>query len=119
MSKKAQNRAIFLTLRPEIKEALEDGWSMLEVWELLHEEKKIDFGYQVLRRLTNSLILNLKTVRDAPTAPKENSSPSKAPVTQSQSKNGETLENPPSQPENPGAIGGFKFTTNLKKEDLI
>jgi len=43
------NRAIFLTLRAEIKEALEDGWAVVQIYRTLHEEGKIDFSYQAFR----------------------------------------------------------------------
>ena len=42
-SRSAQNRAAFLALRVDIKQALDDGWPVKSIWETLHEEGKIDF----------------------------------------------------------------------------
>src|SRR6266567_5288654 len=52
-----QNRAVFLTLRVEIKEALDDGWPMTSIWQTLYEEGKVTFGYDSFRRYTRRLIL--------------------------------------------------------------
>lgn len=51
-----QNRAVFLLLRQEIKQALDDGWPMRSIWEILHEEGKVTFGYDSFRRYTRRLI---------------------------------------------------------------
>lgn len=41
----ASNRAAFLALSGEIKQALHDGWKSKHIWETLHDEKKINFSY--------------------------------------------------------------------------
>ncbi len=56
-SRNAQNRAAFLALRQDIKEALADGWPVKTIWETLHEEGKVTFGYQAFRGYVNRLIL--------------------------------------------------------------
>ena len=38
LSNKKQNRAIFLALRPEIIQALNDGWPVKDIWETLRAE---------------------------------------------------------------------------------
>jgi hypothetical protein len=39
------NRAAFLAVKDEIAEALAEGWSARQIWELLKEEGRISFGY--------------------------------------------------------------------------
>ena len=56
-SRNAQNRAAFLALRQDIQEALADGWPVKTIWETLHEEGKVTFGYQAFRGYVNRLIL--------------------------------------------------------------
>ncbi|GEM_PF-1675921 len=47
------NLAMFLLLRDEINEALDDGWSVKYVWEVLSEEGKISFSYQTFLNFVN------------------------------------------------------------------
>jgi len=46
-----RNLAIFFVLRDEINSAINTGWSVKDIWQLLHEEKKIVISYQVFLRL--------------------------------------------------------------------
>lgn len=57
-SRNAQNRATFLAVRSDIKQALDDGWPVKSIWEILHEEGKINFSYQAFRGYVNRLILS-------------------------------------------------------------
>lgn len=41
-----QSFSTFLVLRTEIKQAMEDGWSIKLIWQTLTDEKKINFSYQ-------------------------------------------------------------------------
>ena len=41
-----RNLAIFFVLRDEINSAINTGWSVKDIWQLLHEEKKILISYQ-------------------------------------------------------------------------
>ncbi|MGR9117148.1 MAG: TraK family protein [Gammaproteobacteria bacterium] len=52
------NRALFMSLRDEIKQALDDGWTVAQIYRLLHEEGKVPFSYQAFRLYVNKLILN-------------------------------------------------------------
>lgn len=58
-----RNRAAFLALREEIRSALGEGWSIRVVWETLHEEKRIAFGYDAFTEYVRKLI------RQAPARP--------------------------------------------------
>ena len=46
-----RNLAIFFVLRDEINSAINTGWSIKDIWQLLHDEKKIVISYQVFLRL--------------------------------------------------------------------
>jgi len=52
----ARNRSTFLAFREEIQQAYSDGWSLLAIWKLLHEEQRIPFTYQAFRRYARQLI---------------------------------------------------------------
>ncbi|MDH0144414.1 TraK family protein [Aquipseudomonas alcaligenes] len=52
----ARNRSAFLAFREEIQQAYSDGWSLLAIWKLLHEEQRIPFTYQAFRRYARQLI---------------------------------------------------------------
>ena len=53
----AINRAAFLALRQDIKDAMADGWNVMSIWETLHDEGKVRFGYEAFRKYVNRLIL--------------------------------------------------------------
>ena len=105
LSHRAQNRAVFLALRPDIKQALKEGWSVRSIWETLHEEGKITFCYSSFCDYTNRLILQVvpepsanepgcagKIIKTAEAAPKTKES---------------------------SEIRGFTFNPSPKIEDLI
>ena len=96
-----QNRAMFLALRPEIKQALDDGWPITSIWKTLYEEGKVTFGYDSFRRYTKHLILL---------------SPSQNPKYLEQPDATKTTKQ--KMNETPG-IRGFIFNPSPKKEDLF
>jgi len=110
-SRRAKNRATFLALRVDIKQALDDGWPVKSIWETLNEEGKIDFSYQSFRVYVNRLILtpaelisstdNLVTF--AVPGEKTNHVPAIA--------NEKKAEEP--------VADGFKFNKTPNKEDLL
>jgi hypothetical protein len=51
------NRAIVLGLREEIQKALDDGWSILAMYQTLYEEGTLTFSYQAFRRHVNRIFL--------------------------------------------------------------
>jgi hypothetical protein len=63
------NRAIVLALRVEIQKALDDGWSILAMHQLLHEEGALSFSYQAFRRHVNRIFLCKPNIK-APHSPK-------------------------------------------------
>lgn len=104
-SRSAQNRATFLALRADIKQALDDGWPVKNIWETLHEEGKVNFSYQAFRGYTNRLILTPPAAGEtAQTTVDVGTGKAKTPTVK--------------KPEEPAATG-FTFNKTPKKEDLL
>lgn len=47
------NLSVFLLLKEEIYEAIDDGWSIKYIWELLYNEGKVGFSYQTFLNFVN------------------------------------------------------------------
>ncbi|MDP2976962.1 MAG: TraK family protein [Anaerolineales bacterium] len=110
-SRSAQNRAAFLALRVDIKQALDDGWPVKSIWETLHEEGKVDFSYQAFRGYVNRLILS-PPATDHPSPAAE-----KLPATGSSNPTKQVA--PKATVKQPEKATGFTFNSEPKKEDLI
>lgn len=107
-----QNRAAFLALRDDIKEALDDGWPVKTVWQTLREEGKISFGYDAFISYVNQLIRTTEkpTVTPVP-APKVPPKPAKP--------DSRAIATPPPKPEAPTISSGFNFNPTPNKQDLV
>lgn len=57
------NRAIVLALREEIQQALDDGWSILAMYQTLYEEGTLTFSYQAFRRHVNRIFVRKIGIR--------------------------------------------------------
>ena len=44
---------VFIALKPDIEQALQDGWTVHQVWDTLYDEGKIKCSYQWFRTLVN------------------------------------------------------------------
>ncbi|VVE01126.1 MULTISPECIES: TraK family protein [Burkholderiaceae] len=55
IGRNARNRAAFLLVRTEVQAAIDDGHSLMSIWEALAEEGHICYGYQAFRRYANEL----------------------------------------------------------------
>ena len=110
-----RNRAAFLALRGEVKQAIDDGWPVKTIWETLHDEGRVAFSYQAFRGYVNRLILSPSANREAaPAAVGVDQHRQVAPRLAPQS-----AKNPAEwQPEKPAA-SGFTFNRAPKKEDLL
>lgn len=112
-SRSAQNRAAFLALRVDIKQALDDGWPVKSIWETLHEEGKVDFSYQAFRGYANRLILS----------PPATEPPAPPPVAEATPAPGASNPTKPASSKTavkkPEPATGFTFNNNPKKEDLL
>lgn len=89
---KAKNRAAFLVHRDEIRQALDDHWSVKMIWTTLRDEGKVSFSYQAFIGYVKRLITNQR-----PT-------PS------------ESVQTPAPKRQN---HLGFKFEAIPKKEELL
>jgi hypothetical protein len=108
LSSKELNRAIFLALRPDIIQALDDGWPVRSIWETLHEEGKVTFCYSAFCGYTNRLIRTQSSHRpEQPTNEPERAGKTAKPGTAK-----------PKTKDTP-QISGFTFNPSPKKEDLI
>lgn len=100
-SASAQNRAAFLALREDIKQALNEGWKSKNIWETLFDEGKITFSYPTFHNYVTKLILTTMAVKTPQVQDKLNPEEEKKPAL----KNKE--------------IPGFTFNPVANKEDLI
>ena len=91
------NRAIVLALRGDIRTALEDGWSVLAIYQTLHDEGKVSFSYQAFRRHVNRIFFN-----------------------NAESRHGYSGITKTTRKSSQGTSGtGFSFNPNPDKEDLF
>lgn len=110
-SRRAKNRATFLALRVDVKQALDDGWPVKSIWETLNEEGKIDFSYQSFRVYVNRLILTpaeLIAATDNLVTYAAQGEKSNHVAAIANEKKAEEL-----------AANGFKFNKTPNKEDLL
>jgi len=104
-----KNRAVFLVLRADIKEAMTDGWALKQIYRTLHTQKKITFSYQTFVNYANDLILK----------------PNQSLVISKQEANAEipgqeqTAQPTEPKPKKSYEPPGFTFDPIAKKEDLI
>jgi hypothetical protein len=54
---------VFIALKPDIEQALQDGWTVHQVWDTLYDEGKITCSYQWFRTLVNRHIADNKKQR--------------------------------------------------------
>jgi hypothetical protein len=111
-SRSAKNRATFLALRVDIKQALNDGWPVKSIWETLHEEKKVEFSYQAFRGYSNRLILSPPTP-ELPTPIPDEVAPALRLGNPKQSASSKPTVKKPEPP------AGFNFNSKPNKEDLL
>jgi len=51
-----RNRAAFLSAKPDVQAALDDGWPVSQIWDALVEEGRIDFSYVWFAKYVRDLI---------------------------------------------------------------
>ncbi|MBN8499454.1 TraK family protein [Accumulibacter sp.] len=114
-----RNRAAFLALRVEVKQAIDDGWPVKTIWETLHDEEKVAFSYQAFRGYVNRLILLPPVSGEAAPTPVGVDQPTQvAPRLAPQSAPPSAKQPSEWKPEKPAATG-FTFNRTPKKEDLL
>ncbi|MCK9709859.1 TraK family protein [Pseudomonas syringae] len=116
----AQNRGTFLALKNEITDALDNRWPVRTIWETLHEEGKVQFGYQAFRNYVNNLILAPKRSSSARVAPDQEKtdgiSPKGKKASQSPVPRTTATRNTDQAAPKPT---GFNFDPKPNKEDYI
>jgi hypothetical protein len=111
-SRNAKNRAQFLAVRDELQEALDDNWTIKDLWETLHTEGSITFSYQAFR----IHLLAWQTI--APHAIKEKPKPAADLTNPGDSKKDQTTDKQKPQTTEKQSKG-FIFDSSPKKEDYI
>ena len=56
-NRKEKNRADFLVIRADVKQALDDGWPIKTIWETIIDEGKMVCSYQAFRGYIIRLII--------------------------------------------------------------
>ena len=109
-----RNRAAFLALRGEVKQAIDDGWPVKTIWETLHGEGKVAFSYQAFRGYVNRLILSPSANGEATPLVVADQPRQAAPRSVPQS-----AKTPAEWQPAKLAATGFTFNRTPKKEDLL
>lgn len=80
----ARNRAAFLVLREDIRQALNEGWKSKNIWETLFDEGKITFSYPTFHSYVTKLILPARVEKTIHTEEIISKPEDKKPVTKNQ-----------------------------------
>lgn len=118
------NLAMFLLLRDEINEAIDDGWSVKYIWEVLYEEGKITFSYQTFLNLVNKYKTNSSLQSKTIIAKKESAPlPDSESTAQLQPESESTqdrikITDSPKSPDY-GNPKGFEWSTDYDPKDFI
>ena len=118
------NLAMFLLLRDEINEAIDDGWSVKYIWEVLYEEGKITFSYQTFLNLVNKYKTNSSLQSKTIIAKKESAPlPDSESTAQLQPESESTqdrikITDSPKSPDH-GNPKGFEWSTDYDPKDFI
>ncbi|MBP8170661.1 hypothetical protein CJF35_21345 [Pseudomonas lundensis] len=115
-ARSGQNRAAFLALRDDITEALADGWPVKTIWQTLHEEGKISFGYDAFISYVNRLIRAPESTPEPITSAPQKAKPASS-TTQKTAASPATPAAPTSS--KPGEIPGFRFNPMPDPENLL
>jgi hypothetical protein len=103
-SRNARNLAAFLALRHDIQKALDDGWTVYQIWETLNAEEKIRASYNTFNKQVKRLIM--KCAQRAQPPQELNAGVSASPF-------------PASNTIQAGKPIGFTFSSIPNKEDLL
>ena len=111
-------------LRDEINEAIDDGWSVKYIWEVLYEEGKITFSYQTFLNLVNKYKTNSSLQSKTIIAKKESAPlPDSESTAQLQPESESTqdrikITDSPKSPDY-GNPKGFEWSTDYDPKDFI
>ena len=110
-----RNRSLFLELREEIKEALDDGWAIKQIHRTLIAKKKMSCSYPAFIRYVNTLILAQKNKK---TVIKEDKKPAQQPITQPAKQDEVKTGTTEPKLKKSFELPGFKHNPVPNKEDL-
>ncbi len=124
------NLAMFLLLRDEINEAIDDGWSVKYVWEVLSEEGKITFSYQTFLNFVNKyksdsstqskkMIAKKESVHLPESEPTAELQPESEPASESESSEDRIKVTQSSEYPATGNPKGFEWSTDYDPKDFI
>ncbi|CAD6872438.1 hypothetical protein [Methylomonas fluvii] len=99
------NRAIFFAMQAEVKAALDEGWTVVQIYRVLQAEGRIKFSYQSFRLYVDRLILNPGHTRKTSKGDKPATPQAKKPE--------------PAATQAADKAKGFVWKQNHSKEDLI
>lgn len=99
------NRAIFYAMQAEVKEALDEGWTVVQIYRVLQAEGRVKFSYQAFRLYVNKLILNPGQTHRKP---KDDKLPKQ-----------QAGKPEPAAKQEADKPKGFVWNPNCNKEDLI
>lgn len=111
-SQAAINNALFLALKAEIKEAMDDGHNVFCIWETLHEEEKLKFSYETFRKYVKRII------HSPSDSAKQQMDPVAINTGNTNTAQKSTKKEEVTQPKNSG-IPGFVYNPIPNKEDLF
>lgn len=120
-SKPDRNRVAFLAVKEDVREALEEGWSVKTIWTHMVEQERIGFGYDTFLAYVNR---HVRASAD-PTA----ASAGRRPPTRLNDPQGQPPRAPkeaitpdrsvPATPYAPEPMSGFTFNAAPNREELI
>lgn len=102
-----KNVVAFLSLKSDVQDAIAAGYSLLTIWEHLHEKGKIPYRYETFLKHVRRHIKSRPPAIDG-----QPPDPPRPPAA------GKTAAPRPQQPA-PPAPAGFRFDSQPKKEDLL
>lgn len=102
------NRAAFLAVREEVMAALGDGWPVKVIWETLHAEGKIAFGYEAFLGYVQRLVLARSGRQVSAGTPAQADTP--VPKVKPAERKGAAAA---------GGVSGFNFEAKPKIEDIL
>ena len=113
-----KNLVAFLALKSDVQAAMEAGYSLLTIWEHLHDQAKIAYRYEtflkhVRRHIKSPAPAASDLSSSHPPDPPRSSTSGRAAASKLQS------PEPPAPPAPPARLAGFTFDAQPKKEDLL
>ncbi len=120
-SQKGKNRASFLAVREEVRQSIEDGWAIKQIWDCLYAEKKVSFGYDAFIGYVDRLILHPVSLplRSPVSQLPPVTATQPAPTATQASRPLSPVLAPPTANSTAPAKTGFIFNPTPKQEDLM